>query len=404
MADEPSAALTGAAFDLANGGYRPMPDPAKKPDEEAIGSDSASLREAAERRSGPRGEVVVREYTDSNGKPAAPNEAVTLERAGRDYAGAIAADKAGMENQTSAELAARIDALRADALARNPDAAEFYGFELPEAKIEADGSDKSKPERAASEPNDGRDEDATAKLDPELEKALSHPQVRQAIEEKIGEAEKVRQSYISGLGAATQIAQVSFVSQFPELANVAPDQLPAALELMSRQDPAKFARVQTMVAATEQLFTQQQHESHRQAEMAQRNFESYARSEDARLESMLKSEPLEIQRAVSAEIMASAKAEGVGEAELFRLFNNEPLMRNAVFQRMMYDAGKYRLMMKAKDAVAARPLPPVQRPGMARTPAEREHADLRTLNARLSSSGDIKDAVALYHARKSSRR
>jgi hypothetical protein len=79
-------------------------------------------------------------------------------------------------------------------------------------------------------------------------------------------------------------------------------------------------------------------------------------------------------------------------------------MRNAVFQRMMYDAGKYRLMMKAKDTVAAKPVPPVQRPGMARTPAEREHADLRTLNARLSSSGSIKDAVALYTARKSSKR
>ena len=87
-----------------------------------------------------------------------------------------------------------------------------------------------------------------------------------------------------------------------------------------------------------------------------------------------------------------------------RLFNSEPVMRNAAFQRMMYDAGKYRLMMKAKDAIATRPVPPVQRPGMARAPAEREHADLRTLSAKLSNSGDIKDAVALYHARKSQQR
>jgi Phage terminase large subunit len=74
-----------------------------------------------------------------------------------------------------------------------------------------------------------------------------------------------------------------------------------------------------------------------------------------------------------------------------------------IFRGMQYDAGKYRLMMKAKDAVATKSMPPVQRPGTARTPAERERADLRTLNARLSSSGDIKDAVALYHARKSNR-
>ena len=35
---------------------------------------------------------------------------------------------------------------------------------------------------------------------------------------------------------------------------------------------------------------------------------------------------------------------------------------------------------------------------------EQEQADMRALDARLSSSGNIKDAVALYNARKSSRR
>jgi len=118
----------------------------------------------------------------------------------------------------------------------------------------------------------------------------------------------------------------------------------------------------------------------------------------------MKGESRETQAAVGAEILASAKASGVEPAELSRLFSSEPLMRNAVFQRMMYDAGKYRLMMKARDAAAARPLPPVVRPGIARSPGERQQADLRTLSAKLTSSGDIKDAVALYHARKYGRR
>ena len=86
-----------------------------------------------------------------------------------------------------------------------------------------------------------------------------------------------------------------------------------------------------------------------------------------------------------------------------RLFDSEPVMRNAIFQRMMYDAGKYRLAMKAKEAAATQAVPPVHRPGTASTSAERAHADVRTLSARLSNSGDIKDAVALYRARKSSR-
>jgi hypothetical protein len=79
---------------------------------------------------------------------------------------------------------------------------------------------------------------------------LQHPQVLQAIEERIGEVEKARQNYRDGLLAATQMAQASFLGQFPELAAIAPENLPGALELMSRQDPAKFARVRSLIASS----------------------------------------------------------------------------------------------------------------------------------------------------------
>jgi hypothetical protein len=402
MSDENDSALTGAAFELANAGYRPMPEQDDDDKAESIGGDSASLRQAAEQRTSSRDDVTVREYIDSNGKPVAANEAVTLGRAGRDYARAAAADFAAMESETSAALAARVDAMRAEALAEDPDAAELYGFEPLRADADKSTADAD-PGKVPSEPAD-LDDSRTAGLDPEIEKAINHPQIRAAIEERIGEAEQTRQNYLDGLTAATQIAQVSFLGQFPELANVVPENMPGVLEQMSRQDPQKFARVQALVATTEQLFAQHRQESLYQAETARRNFHTYAKSEDARLETMLKGEPKATQHAVTNEIFASAKASGVEPGELIRLFNSEPLMRNAVFQRMMYDAGKYRLVMKARDATAARPVPPVQRPGMARIPGEREHADLGTLNARLSSSGDIKDAVALYNARKSSKR
>jgi hypothetical protein len=403
MSDENESVLTGGAFELANAGYRPMPERDDEETTDAIGSDSASLREAAEQRAGSHDNVTVREYIDSNGKPVAANEAVTLNRAGRDYARAIAADFAAAENETSIALAARVDELRAEVLAKDPDAAEFYGFEPPQAEVDKDNADETDSRKTASEPADP-DDPEIIRLDPEIEKVINHPQVRAAIEERIGEAEQTRQNYLDGLAAATQIAQVSFLSQFPELASVAPENLPATLAQMSGQDPQKFARVQALVASTEQLFAQQRQESRRQAEAARQNFQNYARAEDARLEALLKGEPKATQHAVTNEIFASAKASGIEPAELIGLFNSEPLMRNAAFQRMMYDAGKYRLVMKARDAAAAKPVPPVQRPGMARMPGEREHADLRMLNARLSTSGDIKDAVALYNARKSSKR
>jgi hypothetical protein len=237
----------------------------------------------------------------------------------------------------------------------------------------------------------------------ELERALQHPQVLQAIEEKIGEVERAKQSYRDGLAAAMQLTQANFLGQFPEFSGMAPDHIPAALEKMSREEPAKFARVQSAVAASEQLRAQQAQAEQHQAEMERQNFRKFAQSEDARLEVMLKDEPKAVRQAVAAEIMAVAKQSGIEPAELNRLFHTEPLMRHATFQRMMYDAAKYRLMMKAKDAIAARSIPPVVRPGVAANSAGRERADVRTLNARLSTSGDLKDAVALYQARRANR-
>lgn len=399
MTSDVDPALTGAAFDLANAGYTPMRDPVEEDEKEEIGSDGATLRQAAEKISVSPDLTAVRAYHDGSGKPVASNEAVTLDRAARDYAGVRAIEKVMAEGATSKVLAERVDALRAAALAHDPEAAEFYGFDLPKDSHKKESSG----ENAQSEP-DARDHERTAsRLDAELQTALQHPQVIQAIEQKIGEAEKARQDYRDGLAAAAQIAQMTFLSQFPELVGVRPETLPGVLEQISRQDPAKLGCIQSVVAATEQLFAQQAAENERQELKAQQVFIQFAQAEDDRLEAMLKGEPKETRFAVANEVLASARESGIEPAELNHLFHTEPLMRNATFQRMMYDAGKYRLMMKAKAAALTRQLPPVQRPGAASS-AGQARADLRTLNARLSSSGNIKDAVALYQARKSSKK
>lgn len=402
MAKDSAAGLTGAAFELANAGYTPMSDPDKGKEDEVIGGDAASLREAAEQRAGASNEVVARGYVDDNDEPMALSEAVTLERAARDYAAATSADRLLAENLSSEALAARIDAMRTEALARDPDAAEFFGFELPQTKT--DKAERAKSEAPGNAAPEASNKTSLEGLDPALAKALQHPQVAQAIEERIGEAEKTRQNYLSGLAAAQQIAQMSILSQIPELIGVPPENVQATFAQLAKADPARFARVQALIAHTQQMFAQQQHEGRRSAEIARQNFQALARTEDARFDSMLKGESRATQQAVTTEIFAAAKESGIEPAELLRLYNNEPLMRNAVFQRMMYDAGKYRLMTKARNAATARAVPPVQRPGMSRSPAERDQADLRALSAKLSNSGDIRDAVALYNARKSSRR
>lgn len=89
----------------------------------------------------PRDDLIVRKYVGHDGKSAAENEAVTLERAGRDYADARAGENLAAADESSKELAERIDALRAEEVAQDPGAADFYGFEIPEGRSKVDELD-----------------------------------------------------------------------------------------------------------------------------------------------------------------------------------------------------------------------------------------------------------------------
>jgi hypothetical protein len=100
------------------------------------------------------------------------------------------------------------------------------------------------------------------------------------------------------------------------------------------------------------------------------------------------------------EIMAGAKEAGVEPAEFIRLFGSDPLMRNAHFQKMMYDAGKYRLAQKTAPKAAVRNVPPVQRPGVAASRTSANAATISALTAKLDRTGSLRDAQALLAAQR----
>lgn len=67
-------------------------------------------------------------------------------------------------------------------------------------------------------------------------------------------------------------------------------------------------------------------------------------------------------------------------------------------QRLLADAVKLRDIQKAKTAAAAKPVPPVQRPGTSKPPGAAQSANIQTLSAKLERSGDHRDLGALLGA------
>jgi hypothetical protein len=388
MTDANESIPTGRAADLANAGFTEMPDPLarRKP------SGFEGPRDAAAELSAQRGEpapVIMRNYTDRDDEPVDAGEAITLERGARDLAELRNDESDAAHEKAAAKLGDELDRLRGDHIP-NRDADDLENeLAKPDAKQTRDAKEKPAAEIAA----DG-------KLDPKLEEALKHPRVVQAIEQRLGVAETARKSYAEALGVAQDFARASFMESFPELAAVPLQQLQPALEMMAQRQPERFGKAMATLDRVAQLQAAQQAQQQQQTATARQQFESFGKVEDLRLDAMLKGESNQTQRAVMDEIMAGAKEAGVEPAEFIRLFRSDPLMRNAHFQKMMYDAGKYRLAQKTTPKAAARDVPSVQRPGVAASRTSASSATISALTAKLDRTGSLRDAQVLLAAQR----
>lgn len=396
--------LTGRSAEWAAAGFKEMPETARTTDD-ATGSDVASLREAGQRIAQPSSQTITRAYVDSEGKPADANEAITLERAARDYSNAVKVDNFVNEAYASDVVAAEVDAAHYVALSANANNAQVYGVDLPELAQRVESALAQGETSSDARQSETRNADAASatrtdsELDPEIEKALRHPQVRQAIEQQLGEADRTRQSYADAIGATMDVAKAAFFSQFPELAGLSEAQIPAALQYLAQTAPEKFARIRNTLSQLEQLGAAQQYEKQVQATQARENFKAYAKAEDARFDALVAGQSKQSLREAAAEIVAAAEEYGIERAQLMHLFESEPIMRNAAFQKMMHDAAKYRLAQRSVSKAVPKAVPHVQKPGISRPAEPRGSEDVRTLTAKFANNPSVKNAAALYAAK-----
>jgi hypothetical protein len=379
---------TGRVAELTNAGFVEMPDPLARKKEQEFEGPRDAADELSVRRREPM-PVIARNYTDKNDEPVDAAEAITLERGARDLAALRNGESDAAREEAAAKLRDELDRLRGDHIP-NRDANDLESDPAkPDTKDVRDAGEKPAAEAAA----DG-------KLDSTLAEALRHPQVVQAIEQRLGVAETARKSYAEALGVAQDFARASFMENFPELAAVPPQQLQPALEMMAQRQPERFGKAMATLDRVGKLQAAQQAQQQHQSAAARQQFESFAKAEDGRLDTMLKGESSQTQRAVMDEIMAGAKEAGVEPVEFIRLFHSDPLMRNAHFQKMMYDAGKYRLAQKTTPKAAARDVPLVQRPGVAASRTSANTATISALTTKLDRTGSLRDAQALLAAQR----
>ncbi len=378
--------LTGLASEEARFGYTAMPEPQLEEIEYATAREAADA--LAEQEQSEPTPIIYHDL--QTGERADENETVTLERASRDLASHEALASDSRAASISQDFASEVDELRARYLKENPDAAQDLGIDRPQESAIQDKTLKSGELNPAQLTPDG--------LDPEVAKALQLPQVRQAIEEQIGEATKVREGYSQAINTADAMTRATFMSEIPELSGLEPAQFEQGLAMLQQVDPPRFQKAMNLLGRFHQIQTAQQQHHQYQAHVERQNFERQAIKEDARLEAMIANEDPARVKAVKAEVPAYFAELGLDRNQLHSLYYN-PVFRSAEAQKMMFDAISYRNMQKAARATPSRSLPTVQRPGVAPARMAAGTADLQRASAAFDRDPSLKNAGRLMEAR-----
>jgi len=318
-----------------------------------------------------------------------PQEARTVQQAADEYGSARTAISKYAEGIDLSNLAQKVDEDRAKVVDGDKDRAKHLGFELKDAEPKSD----AKADIQAAPVDDQVDAetaaaiDAVEGLDETTKRALKIPQVRAAIEQQLGEVDTARQQLATERALAQQFAQASFLEGFPELAALAPEHLEAGLQQLAQQNPARFQQAMGVLNRVQVLQASAQQQQAEQAREHQHQIETWARSQDERLKSF----GVELTPAITNEVAEYARQElGIDRNQLGQILHANPILRSAEFTRVIVDATRYRQAGLAKATISARPLPPVQRPGVQQDRVRPEVANIAGLQKQLSEASGNK--------------
>ena len=211
--------------------------------------------------------------------------------------------------------------------------------------------------------------------------------------------EQAKRQYESALPALLQSLQEQ-AGEFADIHSL------ADIERVAREDWPRYVRWDAQQKKIAAVQSQVNAAVARQAQAAQHNWSSFAQQQDALL---LEKAPELADRAQLAKVadgaMGVLRDLGFNDQELSDLWNGRGAMslRDHRVQLLIRDGVRYRDAHVAARSAAARPVPSVQRPGVAAPRGAEADARLSALNSKLEQSGSLKDAAALLVAQRHAR-
>ena len=214
--------------------------------------------------------------------------------------------------------------------------------------------------------------------------------------------EETRQQYETALPLLLNSLQGQIAGEFADIRTM------QDVQKMSVEDWPRYIRWdanQKQIAAVQQEIGVAQQ---RQQVEYQSQFAKYAEAED---QAFTEAVPEFKDKAKAEKLQTEARKVlanlGFKDEELVRAWNGQGnlSLRDHRVQKLIHDAVKYRQAEAARANLkpATKPIPQVQRPGVARPAGAADAERIEALSKRLDKTGDIRVAAQLYAARKAAR-
>lgn len=258
-------------------------------------------------------------------------------------------------------------------------------------------------EEWASYPREAQEK--IAKREQERDAAIRRSQneaadIRKAAEAEREQAAKARQEYEAKLPAIMQALQDAQAGAFSDIKTM------DDVTRLASEDPFRYLQWQAHQQKLQAVNHELEKANERQSQEHQTNWQKLVSEENAKF---IERVPEFADKAKAQELTTKAVDRltdlGFTQNELADLASGKsrlPIYDHRI-QQLLVDSLKLAEIQNAPKAVAAKPLPPVQRPGVARGAGNPDSERLQALEKQLTATGDMKIAAQILELRNAQR-
>ena len=214
-------------------------------------------------------------------------------------------------------------------------------------------------------------------------------ETQKAIQAERAKVEQARQQYENAYPSLIETVRSLQSGQFADVKSHADAQA------LAQNDPSRYVQYLAHQQGLAQMEADAKAIQERQVQEHRAKWQEFATREDKLLlEKAPELADQEVLDKTSKAALRTLKDVGFAEDELAKAWNGEMAIspRDHRFQVLVYEASKYRELKANPPKPSAKPIPPVQKPGIATTRADTSKAEVEGLRSKLKNAKGIEAA------------